>query len=93
MIVEVSWSTTDPYADCDEVSNDIREAFARSGFQVGDCFLTEMNHTVGTAHLELVNYRGCGDFYPPVGKLRYKDLTVEVDFEVDPADTPFFGDD
>lgn len=53
MIAEGVWETTDPLASDDDVVNIIRESIARRGYQVGDCVITERNHTEGLAHVEV----------------------------------------
>jgi len=65
----------------DAVDN-IREAVARSGPQVGDCIVTEMNHTEGVAQVEV--YGNLAD------NITY--IYDEVEFQVDciVEDSPFF---
>jgi len=49
--VTVDFRTTRRASD-DDIANDIREAVARAGNQVGDCVVVSRGGTVGTAEVE-----------------------------------------
>ena len=53
MVYRVSWSVDNPFVAEDDVVNGVREAVARSGFQVGDCVVIVSNHTCGEALVEI----------------------------------------
>lgn len=72
----VSWKTQNPYATEDDVTNGIREALARDGNQVGDCFVIERTHTEGMASIETETALGPGDTF------RWKDITAVVESEI-----------
>lgn len=82
MIFLVSWRTTDSHASDDDIVNGIREAVARCKephwehpSQVGDCVISERNHTVGEAHVVIHG--------PASERYLWMDLDIEVEQELE----------
>ena len=80
-IAEITWQTSNPVASEDDVINEIREAIARRGYQVGDCVITRRDHTVGRAHVEV------SEGVETLDTFAWGDVEAEVDSIED--DSPF----